>query len=125
MVPSFRYDVPDVLIQATHLIMNGYLDDHTIDELAKTLYMSECHLRRIFRNELGISPARAAQNRRLENARRMVLLTDMKLIDIAYESGFQSLRSFNHAFKAVFKMAPSQMRKLERQDVYNLDRYGA
>jgi AraC family transcriptional regulator of adaptative response / DNA-3-methyladenine glycosylase II len=103
--------VSDFIIKAVEMIEQGYLDEHTTQELAQELFVSECHLRRQFRNELGISPVKAAMNRRLSKACVMIRQTDMRLIDIAFESGFNSLRSFNHAFQTVYHLAPSQMRK--------------
>ena len=52
----------DFIIKAVELIEQGYLDAHTTQELAQELFVSECHLRRQFKTELGISPVKAAMN---------------------------------------------------------------
>lgn len=48
---------------------------------------------------------------RLERASELLTNTDMKIAEIALESGFQSVRSFNDRFKTAFDKTPSQYRK--------------
>lgn len=48
---------------------------------------------------------------RLETAVNLMEQTDKKIIDIAMESGFQSIRSFNHCFQSHFQMTPTEYRK--------------
>ena len=51
---------------------------------------------------------------RLETAVRLMDETERSLVEIAFESGFQSLRTFNHCFHKHFGLAPSQYRKTSR-----------
>lgn len=52
---------------------------------------------------------------RLETAVRLIEQTDKKMVDVALESGFQSVRSFNDCFKTHFKMTPTEYKKQLRQ----------
>lgn len=45
---------------ALEMIYNGYLNDHTIAELSTTQHVSERHLRKLFKDNLGVSPNKIA-----------------------------------------------------------------
>ena len=51
---------------------------------------------------------------RLESAVRLMDETDKKLVEIAYASGFQSLRTLNLCFRLHFGLSPSEYRKAPR-----------
>lgn len=48
---------------------------------------------------------------RLETAVKLLEETDKKITDIALESGFQSVRSFNNSFRLKFGISPSEYKK--------------
>jgi AraC family transcriptional regulator of adaptative response / DNA-3-methyladenine glycosylase II len=98
---------------ARRRIAGGALDGDgdTAEVLARRLGVSGRHLRRAMRAELGVSPIELAQARRLAEARRMVAETALPITDVAFASGFRSLRRFNAAFRARYGCAPSQIRK--------------
>lgn len=68
----------------------------------------------IFKEEYGMTPKAYADCLRLEEAKNLLLKTDMKIIDIAYSVGFGSLSAFYHFFKKESRMTPSAYRKKER-----------
>ncbi len=96
---------------AARRIAAGYLNDHSVDDLAALLEISPRHLRRAMVDELGVSPARLAQTQRLSIAKQLLQDTDVSLADIAFAAGFGSVRRFNALFRATFSRAPSQMRR--------------
>jgi AraC family transcriptional regulator of adaptative response / DNA-3-methyladenine glycosylase II len=85
-----------------------------VAELAAELGVSERHLRRALRRELGVSPVELALTHRLELAHRLLAETSLPVIDIAFASGFESVRRFNVAFRARFGTSPRQERKAQR-----------
>ena len=92
-------------------IENGALDDEgSVAELAASVGLGERRLRRLFERELGTSPVRVAQTRRLLLARQLLETSDTSIIDIAFASGFASLRRFNEAFRDGFGVTPSEFR---------------
>ena len=48
---------------------------------------------------------------RFNTASEMLITTDASITEIAYESGFQSIRSFNNTFKKLSGLSPSEYRK--------------
>ncbi|MFC3052662.1 bifunctional transcriptional activator/DNA repair enzyme AdaA [Kordiimonas pumila] len=87
------------------------LSDKSIEQVADSLGITDRHLRRLFQHYLGKSPLDVRQEQRLQLA--LTLLTDKKsrITDIAYSSGFSSLRRFNAAFKIAYGLSPSNWRK--------------
>jgi AraC family transcriptional regulator of adaptative response / DNA-3-methyladenine glycosylase II len=94
-----------------HRISSGALNGHTVEDLARELDVSERHLRRAFEREVGVSPLELAQTHRLLLAKRLLADTDLPVTDVAYASGFQSLRRFNTVFRDRYGMSPSALRR--------------
>jgi AraC family transcriptional regulator of adaptative response / DNA-3-methyladenine glycosylase II len=96
---------------AANRICAGALNGRSVADLAAELGVSERHLRRALRREIGVSPLELAQTHRLLLARRLLADTGMPVIDIAFASGFESLRRFNVAFSERYGMSPSALRR--------------
>ena len=96
--------------RALRLIEDGFLDTATVDALADHLGVGTRRLRRLFADEVGAAPAAIARSRRAHLARRLLDETDLRIIDIAFTAGYQSLRQFNHAMKTTFGRTPSELR---------------
>ncbi len=79
--------------------------------LADRLGVSDRHLRRIFEARLGVSPLQYLQTRRLLTAKQLLADTDLPITQIALASGFASVRRFNDAFAAHYKLNPTQLRR--------------
>lgn len=97
--------------QAMSLISQGFLDDHSIKELAEKLQISDRHLRRLFIQSLGISPVVFAQTRRILFAKQLLNETPLSITDIAFASGFNSLRRFNEAISQTYGKTPGALRR--------------
>jgi len=83
----------------------------SLAELAEKLGVSDRHLRRIFKKHLGKSPMDVKMENRLGLAYSLLAENKNPIADIAFSSGFQSLRRFNDAFKAATAMSPSEWRR--------------
>lgn len=92
-------------------IAAGALNGRSVVELARDLGVSERHLRRALEEEIGVSPLELALTHRLLLARRLLADTVLPVTRVAYASGFQSLRRFNDAFRAHYRVAPSAVRR--------------
>ena len=96
--------------RAERRIAAGALNGRPVADLARELGVSERHLRRACERELGVTPIELAQTHRLLLAKRLLGDTPLGVTQIAYASGFQSLRRFNAAFRAAYHMPPSAAR---------------
>lgn len=97
--------------RALALVNDGYLDAHSVADLAARVHLGERQLRRLFIQQLGASPLRVATTRRLLFAKQLLTETPLPITDVALASGFASLRRFNAAVLAAWQMPPSRMRR--------------
>ncbi len=79
--------------------------------LAERAGVGPRHLRRLFVAHVGASPSRVARARRLDLAEDMIRNTSKSMADIAFESGFASVRRFNEAIREAFGKAPGELRR--------------
>jgi AraC family transcriptional regulator, regulatory protein of adaptative response / DNA-3-methyladenine glycosylase II len=99
--------------RALGLIENGALDEGDVDALAERLGVGERHLRRLFLKHLGASPLAVAQTRRILRAKKLIADTRMPMAEIAFASGFGSIRRFNETFQAMFGRPPGELRRIK------------
>ena len=85
--------------------------DYTVATLAQRLGVSPRHLQRIFQAHLGVSPLQYLQTRRLLTAKQLLSDTTLPVTQIALMSGFASVRRFNAAFVAHYRLNPSALRR--------------
>jgi AraC family transcriptional regulator of adaptative response / DNA-3-methyladenine glycosylase II len=93
------------------LINAGFLNDHTLPELADRLGIGERYLRKLFESQVGVSPAAVAHTQRLHFAQKLLLETALPLTEIAFASGFGSVRRFNSALREKFGCSPRELRQ--------------
>jgi AraC family transcriptional regulator of adaptative response / DNA-3-methyladenine glycosylase II len=91
------------------------LEDRTQDEeglatVAARLGVTDRHLRRAFGAEFGVSPVEFAQTQRLLLAKRLLTDTALPVTEVAFASGFGSVRRFNALFRQRYRLKPGQLR---------------
>ena len=95
---------------ALQLIRDDFLREHTIGELAGCLGISERHLRQLFTDSIGTTPARVDRHQRALFSRRMLLTSGMPISEVAFASGFGSIRQFNEVIRNTFGSTPGGIR---------------
>lgn len=100
----------DLVARAIRAIDDGVVDREGVVGLAERLAVSSRHLQRVLVAEVGASPIRLARARRARAARMLIETTDLPFSDVAFASGFESIRQFNDTVREVFAMSPTAMR---------------
>ena len=98
-------------LAAARLIDEGALEDAGLPELCRRLGVGPRHVRRVFRQRFGVAPAAYAQTRRLLLARALLTETAMPVTDVAFASGFGSLRRFNALCRSRWGLSPTDLRR--------------
>ena len=111
----------DLTAKALRLIADGVVDESGVAGLASALHVSERHVHRTLIAEVGAGPLQLAQSRRAQTARMLLEQTDMSIADIAFASGFSSLRQFNDVMKREFGAPPSHLRTSPRSTLAAAD----
>ena len=92
-----------------------YINEHFCEQLsqdmaARCLGVSKSHLSRMFSQKIGV-PFHSYLNRlRIDHAAKQLLTTDKTITQIAYDCGYDCLRSFNRVFRELLHMTPRQYR---------------
>jgi AraC family transcriptional regulator of adaptative response / DNA-3-methyladenine glycosylase II len=97
--------------RALRQIEAGLADDAPLGTLAARLGVGERHLRRLFAEHLGASPAAVARTKRIHFARRLLDDTSLRISDVALAAGFSSVRRFNEAMRSAFGAPPTDLRR--------------
>ncbi|MDN2483488.1 AraC family transcriptional regulator [Vibrio agarivorans] len=92
-------------------IHNNISESISLEDIAKYSCWSRWQLQRVFQNQTGISVATYVRELKLSAAAERMLDTSDKLIDIAFDLGFNSEISFSRAFKQMFNLSPRAYRK--------------
>ncbi|TAG01622.1 MAG: DNA-3-methyladenine glycosylase 2 family protein [Betaproteobacteria bacterium] len=96
---------------AARMIEDGVANELDLVLLAKKVGVTDRHLRRIFSDEFGVSPVQFAQTQRLLLAKRLMTDTTLNVTDVAFASGFSSVRRMNTLFAERYGFAPTRLRK--------------
>ena len=99
--------------RALRLINEGALDNGSTAQLADRLGLTDRHLRRLFLEHVGVPPIVVAETRRLLFAKKLITETHLAFADIAFASGYRSLRRFNEAFRDTYQRNPKELRRLK------------
>src|ERR1700712_2513668 len=88
----------------------GHLDDAAgLEAIADQFELSSRQIRRIVQKELGVSPIQLLLTRRLLLAKQLLTETNLPITEVAFASGFSSLRRFNDAFNRRYGMPPTRL----------------
>jgi len=98
--------------RAVRLIGEGLLDTGTVEELAAKLGIGTRHLSRLFSQHIGAPPIQVAKTVRIQRAKRLLNDSSLSITEIAFQSGFGSVRRFNAAFLELYGRSPSSIRRL-------------
>jgi AraC family transcriptional regulator of adaptative response / DNA-3-methyladenine glycosylase II len=104
-------DETGLVDRALTLISQGAVDDSGVTGLAERLAVSERHLHRLLVESVGTGALSLAQTRRAQTARTLLEQTTLAVTDVAFASGFGSLRQFNDVMKAEYGASPSDLRR--------------
>lgn len=102
--------------RALRLIDEFNTENLNVESLAESLGMTSRHLRRLFDEHLGASPIEIITTKRLHMAKQWLEYNTTSISTIAFAVGFNSIRRFNEAFKALYKLSPSDFRKKYMQN---------
>jgi AraC-like DNA-binding protein len=89
----------------------------SLQSMAQQARVSSSHLDHIFRQATGISPRRFMGALRLTSAKRMLLSTQLKVIDVCLATGYNSLGTFTRRFTELVGVPPLHLRRLPQDGV--------
>ncbi|MGI6706599.1 MAG: helix-turn-helix domain-containing protein [Clostridia bacterium] len=92
-----------------------YIDNHytrriTLEEAASQENLSPFHFSRLFKSTLGMTFKKYVNRVRINHAEALLQNSDLSITDIAFECGFESIRTFNRVYRSIKGASPSETR---------------
>jgi AraC family transcriptional regulator of adaptative response / DNA-3-methyladenine glycosylase II len=100
----------DVAGRAMRLIADGLVEREGVAGLARRLGYSVRQLNRLVTGAFGAGPLALARARRAQTARVLVETSTMSFAEVAFASGFASIRQFNDTVREVYAATPTELR---------------
>jgi AraC family transcriptional regulator of adaptative response / DNA-3-methyladenine glycosylase II len=97
------------------LIADGVVDREGVEGLGRRLGYSPRHLHRQLVAVAGAGPLALARAQRAHTARLLLETTDVPITQVAFASGFQSVRQFNATVRDIFALTPGDLRTRVRR----------
>lgn len=113
---SYDPDSEDPLESILTYIYNEYTKQHTLQEMAELFHLSVASFHRYFKKRTGMSYIEYLHSIRLNNAKKMLLQTNLYVDDICYECGFNNVSFFDRKFKENTGMTPREFRNLYTEE---------
>jgi AraC-like DNA-binding protein/ligand-binding sensor protein len=101
---------PPVIARAKRFIEDHHRDDLSLGQVAASVHTSLFYFCKLFKRHTGVSFTEYVSRLRTEKAKKLLLNLNLRVCEIAYEVGFQSLTHFNRVFKRILHESPSEYR---------------
>lgn len=101
---------PPVITKAKQFILEHHTEELSLGQVAAAVHTSVFYFCKLFRKVTGTTFTEFVSRTRIERAKNLLLNPNLRISEIAYEVGFQSLTHFNRVFKNVVGEAPTAYR---------------
>ena len=101
---------PPVIAKARAFIAEHQTEELSLGQVAKAVNMSRYYFCKIFKKVAGINFTDYVARVRIEKSKNLLLNPNLRISEIAFEVGFQSLTHFNRVFKKILGQSPTDYR---------------
>jgi AraC-like DNA-binding protein/ligand-binding sensor protein len=101
---------PVAITRAKQFIVEHQTEELSLEQVAKSVHTSKFYFCKMFRKATGINFTDYLSRVRTERAKNLLLNPNLRISEIAYEVGFQSLTHFNRVFKRILGQSPTDYR---------------
>ena len=101
---------PPMITKAKQFIREHQIEDISLKDVAKAVNTSTFYFCKMFKKATGLNFTDYLSRVRVEKAKNLLLNPNLRVSEIAYEVGFQSLTHFNRVFKRIAGHSPSAYR---------------
>ncbi len=101
---------PVEIWKARKFIAQHSAEELSLTKVARVVNISANYLSEKFKRFTGVNFVRYVAGARIERARALLLDVDLRVSEVAFAVGFQSLSQFNRVFKKLVGRAPTEFR---------------
>lgn len=102
---------PPAITRAKQFIQEHQADELSLGDVAKAVNASTFYFCKLFKKSTGLNFTEYLSRVRIEKARNLLLNPNLRISEVAFASGFQSLTHFNRIFRRIAGESPTQYRK--------------
>lgn len=100
-----------VISSVCEIVEKRYHEDISLQSIAEEVYLTPSYLGHLFKRQMGIGLTRYITLTRLEHAKKLLVESNMKMVEIAERVGYQNGSYFNIVFKNSMGISPGQYRQ--------------
>lgn len=101
---------PPMITRAKEFIRDHHAERLSLGQVAAAVHTSSFYFCKMFKKATGINFTDYVSRIRVEKAKNLLLNPNLRVSEIAYEVGFQSLTHFNRVFKKIIGQSPTEYR---------------
>lgn len=110
LVVRQEHPEPPMVTRAKEFIDEHQAEDLSLTDVARAVNASTFYFCKVFKKSTGINFTDYVSRVRIEKAKNLALNPNLRISEIAFEVGFQSLTHFNRVFKRITGMSPTEYR---------------
>ncbi len=123
LILSQEHAEPPIIARAKEYIHAHQSEDLSLAQVARAVNTSKYYFCKLFKKTTSINFTDYVSRVRIEKAKNLALNPNLRISEIAFEVGFQSLTHFNRVFKRITGMSPTQYRsQLPRIDIESVSK---
>ncbi len=108
-----KFETSNTRVNNIHeFLMNNYREEINLEEIAELVHLAPASVCRFFKSATGQTIFNYLNKIKVDYACNLLMNTDLNIVDISYDCGFNNLSHFNKQFKQITGKTPSQYRKL-------------
>jgi AraC-like DNA-binding protein/ligand-binding sensor protein len=101
---------PPMISKAKDFILEHHAEDLSLPQVARFANASRFHFCKLFKRSTGLSFTNFLSRVRIESSKGLLINPQLRVSEIAYEVGFQSLTHFNRVFQKLLGQSPTEYR---------------
>jgi AraC-like DNA-binding protein len=108
-----KFETTNTRVTRIHeFLMKNYLNEIDLDEVADLVHMAPASVCRFFKSSTGMTVFEYLNKIKIDYSCKLLLNTDLNIVDVSYDCGFNNLSHFNKQFRKFIGKTPTQFRKL-------------
>ncbi len=110
MIVQEQSGEPPVISRAKEFILQHHSEDISSGRVAKELHLSRFYFCTMFKRSTGVTVTEYLTRVRIERVKELLLNPNLRISEIAFQTGFQSLTHFNRVFLKLTGQSPTEYR---------------
>lgn len=108
-----KFETTNTRVNRIHeFLMKNYQNEIDLDDVAEFVHMAPASVCRFFKSSTGLTVFEYLNKIKIDYSCKLLLNTDLNIVDVSYDCGFNNLSHFNKQFRKFIGKTPTQFRKL-------------